>query len=189
MKKKVKSQKSNAQARGSSNLPLARSRNSAALRSSKSNERELRIATPANIDWLAQSGVIVPDDLEPENESIPLDFTSLNNRRLGATHSRFAVRHAHVLYVRAQNATELVRLKRKHRLALATFRVHNDFKTEKALMNAFARSKIGKRIEAKLEEVEIREILLEAVADGYLDIVKAASREMARRDSERGPRD
>lgn len=38
-------------------------------------------------------------------------------------------------------------------------------------------------------KLEIESELLDAVIGGYDDIVKAASREMSRRDSERGPRD
>jgi hypothetical protein len=127
--------------------------------------------------------------LEPDDESLPLDFTRLNNRSVGSLHSRFAVRHAHVLYVRAQNASELLRVRRQHRLALASFRVHGDYKTEKALTLAFSKSKTGRKIETVMQGLEIKSVYLDAIAEGYMDIVKAASREMARRDSERGPRD
>jgi hypothetical protein len=37
--------------------------------------------------------------------------------------------------------------------------------------------------------LEIRAKMLDAVIGGYDDIVRAASREMSRRDSERAPRD
>lgn len=110
---------------------------------------------------------------------------------MGAVHSRFAVRHAHALYVRAGIAGEVLRLRRRHRMALASFRVHHgeNFRTDKACTEAFSRSKDGKRLEKALMELEIKAEVLDAVIGGFDDIVKAASREMSRRDSERAPRD
>jgi hypothetical protein len=68
--------------------------------------------------------------------------------------------------------------------------LHRDeYRTDKACSEAFSLTKKGKKIEDKIEALEIKDALLDAVCDGFLDIVKAASREMARRDSERRPRD
>lgn len=191
MKKKKPSLKSSAKGREGSRSKDAPSRGTAKKKSEPSNVKELRIVTPKNIGSLAQSGLIVPDDLDPENETVPLDFTSLNNRRVGAIHSRFAVRHAHALFVRAGNATEVLSVRRKHRLALASFRIRmgKKFRTDKACTEAFSKSKTGKQLEKQLLKLEIKAELLDAVIGGYEDITKAASREMSRRDSERSPRD
>lgn len=65
----------------------------------------------------------------------------------------------------------------------------DDFRTDKACTEAFSLSKDGKRLEKKMVELEAHAKILDAVIGGYEDVVKAASREMSRRDSERGPRD
>lgn len=65
----------------------------------------------------------------------------------------------------------------------------DEFRTDKACTEAFSRSKKGKRFEKALLELEIKSEVLDAVIGGFEDIVKAASREMSRRDSERAPRD
>lgn len=144
-----------------------------------------------NTDWLSQAGLIVPDDLDPSDENVPLDFTGLSDRAVGALHSRFAVRHAHALYVRAQCASEILKLRRKLRLASGAFRIRrgDEFRTDKALGEAFSRTKVGKKLERALVELETRANILDAVIGGFEDVVKAASREMSRRDSERAPRD
>lgn len=190
-KKKGRSPKSNASRQKEFNSKDARSRGSVRKKSKSESVKTLRVATPSNIAWLAQSGLIVPDDLDPSDESVPLDFTRLGNRAIGALHSRFAVRHAHALYVRSQFASEQLRLRRRHRLSLASWRVHRgeDFRTDKACTEAFSRSKDGKKLEKALMELEIKAEVLDAVIGGFEDIVKAASREMSRRDSERAPRD
>lgn len=151
----------------------------------------MRLAVPDRSNWLSQSGLIVPDDLDPSEEAVHLDFTSITDRAVGAVHSRFAVRHAHALYVRAGIASEILKLKRKHRLAVAKFRVRNDkkYRTDKALLDAFSLTDKGDELEKELMQLEVKAEILDAVTEGFLDIVKAASREMARRDSERRPRD
>ena len=87
-------------------------------------------------------------------------------------------------------ATRLLRLKRKQRIELAKYRARHakDFKTAKELESSFS-LKAGKKLEATILKVEIKAQVLDAVVGGYDDIVKAASREMSRRDSERAPRD
>lgn len=191
MKKNKRSLKSSASQQRESSSRGARSRGSVRKKSESANEQTLRVATPQSIAWLSQSGLIVPDDLDPSDESVPLDFTRASNREIGAIHSRFAVRHAHALYVRAGIATEILRIRRRVRLALAAYRVHHgdEFRTDKACTESFSRSKVGKRMEKTLNELEIKAEVLDAVIGGFEDIVKAASREMSRRDSERAPRD
>lgn len=190
-KKKKRSPKQNARPQKASNSKGAPSRGFASRKSKSESEQQLRIATPSNIAWLSQSGLIVPDDLDPSDESIPLDFTHLSPRRVGALHSRFAVRHAHALYVRSGVASDLLRLRRAHRLSLAKFRVRkgDDYRTDKACTEAFSLSKRGKKLEGEMLELEIRSEVLDAVVMGFEDVVKATSREMTRRDSERAPRD
>jgi hypothetical protein len=154
------------------------------------NGESLRVATPRNSKFLAQRGLIVPDDLDPGEENVPLDFTEISDRLVGALHSRFAVRHAHALYVRASVETRLLRLRRKHKIELAKYRVKkaDDFKTARELEASFAIGQ-GAAIEGRIMELEAKSEIMGAVIDGFESIVKAASREMARRDSERAPRD
>lgn len=134
--------------------------------------------------------MVVPDNLDPSEERVPLDFTRLSNQDVGAFHSRFAVRHSHALYVRAVVAGRLLRLRHKHRIALARFRSlkAKDFKTDRELVAAFTIDE-GATTEENIMKLEIKSELLDAVIGGYDDVVKAASREMSRRDSERAPRD
>jgi len=75
-------------------------------------------------------------------------------------------------------------------MALASFRsLHaKEFKTARELEAAFSLGP-GKQTEGNLMRLEIKSEVLDAVIGGYDDIVKAASREMSRRDSERAPRD
>jgi hypothetical protein len=134
--------------------------------------------------------MIVPDDLEPSEEVVPLDFTILSNQLVGAIHSRFAVRHAHALYVRAGIASRLLRLNRAQRISLARYRAKHseDFKTLREVEGAFATGP-GMKSARDIMELEIKAEILDAVIAGFDDVVKAASREMSRRDSERAPRD
>ena len=132
----------------------------------------------------------MPEGLDPSEEIIRLDFTSVSDRHVGAIHSRFSVRHAHALYIRAGVATRLLRLKRKHRLDLAKYRVRNElkFKTLKALEESFSLGP-GAKLEATIMGLEIKATLMDSIIEGFMDIVRAASREMSRRDSERSSRD
>jgi hypothetical protein len=143
-----------------------------------------------NSEWLNQKGVIVPEGLDPSEENLHLDFTSITDRAVGAIHSRFSVRHAHALYVRAEVATRLLRLRRKHRLELAKHRVRlgKNFRTAKALDEDFSLGR-GRRLESTILGLEVKAEIMDSVIEGFMDIVKAASREMSRRDSERGQRD
>jgi hypothetical protein len=62
-------------------------------------------------------------------------------------------------------------------------------RSDKALGEAFSRTKTGRALEKQLMELEIKAGVLDAVIGGFEDVVRAASREMSRRDSERAPRD
>ncbi len=190
MPKPVPSRKSNARAPVRSSTKAARSQIIARKKSEQQSEQELVVRTPQNSDWLRQSGVIVPDGLDPSEEVIRLDFTSLTDRAVGAVHSRFSVRHAHALYVRAGVATRLLRLKRKHRIELAKHRVRNGskFRTAKALEEDYSLN-AGAKLEGTILSLEIKAQLMDSVIEGFMDVVKAASREMSRRDSERSQRD
>lgn len=191
-KKKKKSQSPNVSRPKQRSTKAARSRSSVKMKSRQSRENEkLRVATPrTHSKWLAQQGIVVPDDLDPSEEEISLDFTTLSNGAVGAIHSRFAVRHAHALYVRAGVATRLLRLRHKHRVALARYRSLNAkrFKTDRELQSAFSEEE-GSQTEENIMRLEVKSEILDAVIGGFDDIVKAASREMSRRDSERAPRD
>lgn len=119
-----------------------------------------------------------------------MDFTAVSDRAIGAIHSRFSVRHSHALYVRAGVAVALLRAKRRHRLELAKFRVRNEskYKTVKALEEAYSLGQ-GSSLEQKIVQLEIKATLMDSIIEGFMDVVKAASREMSRRDSERSQRD
>jgi division protein CdvB (Snf7/Vps24/ESCRT-III family) len=140
---------------------------------------------------LAQQGLIVPDDLDPEDEKIPLDFTVAPSRAIGAIHSRFAVRHAHGIYVIARTRNRLTALRRQLRIEQARYRTLNRDKFQKKyqLDDAMKNSKRVSRLERQIEKSEIQLEVQEAVVEGFLDVVRAASREMSRRESERAPRD
>src|SRR4249919_1126555 len=86
--------------------PTARSKSSG---QSKGAIENLRVATPqgARLQWLRRSGLIAPDEIASDTDYVPLDFTRLNSRELGAVHSRYAVRHAHGLFVLAKLFSEI----------------------------------------------------------------------------------
>jgi hypothetical protein len=87
-------------------------------------------------------------------------------------------------------ATRLLTLRRKAKLDLAKFRARyqKDYKTARELEAAFQTGP-GEKTENNIMQLEIKAELMDAVIGGYDDIVRAASREMSRRDSERSPRD
>jgi hypothetical protein len=151
------------------------------------------VATPRDsaLRSLIQSGLIVPDDLDPDNEYVPLDFTQPASPAIGALHSRFAVRHAHALFVQARVATELSRKRAELRKREVLFRANrsDDYAQKWKLDAAMARDERISELRDEVGELEIQLELFKAVTLGYEDFVKAASREMTRRESERAPRD
>lgn len=194
MRPRKKSPHRNVRPQRQPNSRDARSQPSARKKSSglKKEIEMLRVATPSDnrSEWLRQEGLIVPDDLDPSQERIPLDFTTLSNQAVGALHSRFAVRHAHALYRRALLAGDILSFHRRRRLLLARFRALHvkEYKTARELEGAFSTGR-GRKVEETIMALEIKAEVLDAVIGGYDDIMKAASREMSRRDSERAPRD
>lgn len=141
--------------------------------------------------FLRQEGLIVPDDLDDKEERLDIDFTSASNRAIGAIHSRFANRHAYALFVSAKNSTRLIAKRRKLRLLQAKYRVRHqpEYKTAKELEAAMSLTPKIKTLEDEIMELEIRQDLLKAVEESYLDVVRAASREITSRGQEQGARD
>lgn len=144
--------------------------------------------TGRNTGWLAQRGIVVPDDLDPETENLGLDFTRLSSRGIGAIHSRLCNRLAHAYYVRSQLETESLTIERRKHLAEARYRVQHegDYKTMKSMEAAMSLSKPIKKMGRDLLRLEIRAVALDAVIKGYESIIRAASREMSRRGIEQG---
>lgn len=126
---------------------------------------------------------MVPDDLDPSDESFRVDFTRLNSRGVGAIHSRLCNRLAHALYVRAGVETERLTLTRRIHLAQARFRLkHEDeYKTVKMLDSAMILDKEIRKLDKRANQLDVKAVALDAVVKGYESIIRAASREMSRR--------
>ena len=141
--------------------------------------------------FLASEGLVVPDELDPSAEDVPLDFTQPSSGAIGALHSRFAVRHAHALFVTARIATDLAHVKNSLRQREARFRATyaDDFSAKWKLETEMSGDKRIRRLRRRQVELEVQLEMVKALTDGYEDLRNAASREMFRRDSERGPRD
>lgn len=163
------------------------------LRERREKQSELKVRTPQDpeLQSLAQQGLIVPDDLDPEDETVPLDFTVASSQAIGAIHSRFAVRHAHGIYLLARTRNRFLALRRQLRIEQAKFRsLHkDDFDRKYELDDEMLKSKRIARLDRQITECEITMEVQQAVVEGFLDVVKAASREMSRRSDERAPRD
>lgn len=132
---------------------------------------------------------MVPEEIPTDEDHVPLDFTRLSNKDVGALHSRYSVRHAHAIYQLALLASEVVRRKRDLRIEEAKFRVthQGEKKTDvDALMEED--TKIVKHRD-KMAVLEAQLEIIEAVAQGYDDLRVAASREMTRRISETAAND
>ena len=131
-------------------------------------------------------GVVAPDEIPSDDEDgVPLDFTGLSSRTIGAIHSRYAVRHSHALFHLALRAARLARLRRNARITEAKFRVVHtgEKKTDvDALMEEDRRIVRGRD---EIVQVEVEMEILEAVAKGYEGIRNAASREISRRMGEK----
>lgn len=126
---------------------------------------------------------MVPDDLDPFDESVRVDFTRLGSRGVGAVHSRFCNRLSHVLYIRSEIEGQRLTLSRQLHLAQARYRLrHEDeHKTVKMLESAMILDKGIRKIEKKNLQLDVRGVALDAVIKGYESIIRAASREMSRR--------
>jgi hypothetical protein len=137
------------------------------------------------LQYLADAGIIVPEEIPSDEETVPLDFTRLSNRGIGHLQSRYAVRHAHAIFNAAKVADDVATLKRELRMEKAKFRMR--YKEEKVnVVQAMMEDDDGiVELEDKLLEVETREGVLDAVSQGYADLRDAASREITRRMGER----
>jgi hypothetical protein len=143
------------------------------------------------LQYLKDEGLIAPDEISSENDTVPLDFTRLNSRQVGAVQSRYAVRHAHAIFIVAKTAGELAMRKRDLRMVHAKYRHRNvkKFKTKYELDDAMVLDDEVKELMDEIVLLEAREGVVKALAEGYEDLRNAASREMFRRSSEQGPRD
>lgn len=141
--------------------------------------------------FLKSEGLIAPDEIATTDDAVPLDFTRLNNREIGSVHSRYAVRHAHALFVTARYATELAALQRDLRFEQAQYRhLHKgDYKTKYELDDAMALDTNIAKLEEQILEASARTEMLDALLKGYEDLFRAASREMTRRFAEVAPKD
>lgn len=143
------------------------------------------------MQYLKDEGLIAPDEISSELDSVPLDFTKLNSRQIGSVHSRYAVRHSHAIYQVAKRAGRLAGLKHDLRLEQAKFRHRNakKYKTKYEIDDAMQlEDSIGDTLD-EIAKLEAEKIVIEALAFGYEDLRNAASREMFRRSSEQAPRD
>lgn len=193
MAKKIPSHSRNASARRRSNSSAAHSVNSAGKKSKKlqGSDGKLKVATPqdSKLRALKEAGLVVPEEIPTDEDHVPLDFTTLSNKDVGALHSRYSVRHAHAIYQNALLTSEIVKRKRDSRIEEAKFRVihQGEKKTDvDALMEEDA--KIAKH-RGKLAVLEAKAEIIEAIAQGYDDLRTAASREMTRRIGEKAPLD
>jgi hypothetical protein len=143
------------------------------------------------LQYLKDEGLIAPDEISSELDAVPLDFTKLNSRQIGAVHSRYAVRHSHALFAVAKRAGRLAGLKRDLRLEQAKFRYKNvkKFKTKYELDDAMQLEDEIADLLDEITKLEAEKEVIEALALGYEDLRNAASREMFRRSSEQAPRD
>jgi hypothetical protein len=137
------------------------------------------------LKYLAEAGIIVPEEIPSDEETVPLDFTRLSSRGIGHLQSRYAVRHSHAIFNAAKVGADVAAIKRDLRMVKAKFRIRH--KKEKVnVVNAMMEDdKEIVKLEAKLAVVEAREDIISALAQGYADIRDAASREITRRTAER----
>lgn len=131
----------------------------------------------------------MPEEIPADEDRVPLDFTTLSSRPLGALHSRYAVRHAHVIFQTAKLAADAAAVKRDLRLEKAKFRLHSRGEKLNVVNALMEEDEVIAELENKLTEVEAKVGILSAVAEGYEDLRNAASREMTRRIGERAATD
>jgi|SRR5580765_96889 hypothetical protein len=153
--------------------------------------RELKISTPRNRaqKWLAEAGIVVPEDIPADEESVPLDFTRLSSRGIGALQSRYAVRHSHAVYRAALLESDILGLKRELRIAQAKFRILHRGTPKNVVDALFEENDEIADLLDKIQEIEAKHIVLDAVVKTYEGIRNAASREISRRIGERAPLD
>ena len=189
MPTKKKSRHRNASRREQSSSKDARSGNSVKKKSKKSKDKldGLHVRTPkdSRYRFLKDAGVVVPEEIPSDEDTVPLDFTRLSNRGIGHLQSRYAVRHAHAIFAAAKLSADAASLKRELRLEKAKFRLHHKKEKVNVVAAMMDEDEEISALEEKLQEVEAKEDLLNAVAAGYADLRDAASREITRRMAER----
>jgi len=143
------------------------------------------------LQYLKREGLIAPNEIDSDSDAVPLDFTRLSSRQIGSVHSRFAVRHAHAIFVAAKRASSLTMLKRDLRLAQAKYRFKNSkkYKTKYELDDAMVMEDEISALLDTITKVEAELAVITAIALGYEDYRNAASREMFRRSNEVAPKD
>ena len=156
-------------------------------RRSSESEPSLKVSTPqsSRLRVLADAGLVVPDEIPTDDDLVPLDFTILSNRDIGAVHSRYAVRHAHAIFHAALAGTRLVTLRRNLRITQAKFRLQNKGELKNIVDAMMEENEHISKVLDRISMVESEIKLLEAVAQGYADLRDAASREITRRLGER----
>jgi hypothetical protein len=157
----------------------------------KNAPKELTISTPKNraLRWLSEAGIVVPGDIPPDDEKVPLDFTRLSSRGIGELQSRFAVRHSHAVFNAALLESDMLRLKRELRISQAKFRIRNPGKPKNIVDAMMEDDEEIALFLDQISEIEIKLTLMEAVVRTYEGIRNAASREISRQTSERAPID
>lgn len=152
-----------------------------------SEDGALKVRTPrdAALKHLAVLDLIVPEEIPSDDDNVPLDFTELSNRDLGALHSRYAVRHAYAIFQAAKAEGKIASLKRNLKFNEATFRIkHKDLVLN--VVQAMMEDDEGiTKQRDRVSRAETEHKLIDAVADGYEGIRNAASREISRRLGER----
>jgi len=193
MKKKGRSPTQNARPQKKSSSKAAPSKGTVKKKSSKPNKEELRVATPtgARLEFLRNEGLIAPDEISSDEDRVPLDFTRLNFKLVGAVHSRYAVRHSHAIFRAAFYRVRVAYIQRDLRLLKAKLRakLSQKYKTKWQLDDALLKDTEIKELEDELVEAEAKLTVIEALASGYEDLRNAASREMFRRGVEKAPND
>jgi hypothetical protein len=137
------------------------------------------------LKYLEDAGIIVPEEIPSDDDSVPLDFTRLSNKGVGHLQSRYAVRHAHAIFNAAKVGADVAAIKRDLRMAKAKFRIKHKKEKVNVVTAMMEDDKEITELEAKLAVVEAREDIITALAQGYADIRDAASREITRRTAER----
>jgi len=157
----------------------------------KTAVKELKISTPKNraLRWVAEAGIVVPEEIPPDEERVPLDFTRLSSRGIGELQSRYAVRHAHAVYNTALLEMDVLRMKRELRMAQAKFRIRHKGQPKNITDAEMEEDEEISALYDEISEVEIKLTLMEAVVKTYEGIRNAASREISRQTSERAPID
>lgn len=187
--KKKKFRRQSATAPKKSSSRDAHSGNFAKKKSEKSNSKldGLHVRTPKDspLAFLKEAGVIVPEEIPSDEDTIPLDFTRLSSRGIGHLQSRYAVRHSHAIFNAAKVAADAAAIKRDLRLAKAKFRIRHKSEKVNVVAAMMEDNDAISELEDKLLEVEVKVELLDAVAAGYADLRDAASREITRRTRER----